>query len=144
MPLQKIGVLMDRDTDLGTVFPSRRQNLFEMLSGKQATVLANTDIYTLSQSVYVWHMWYKRAIENYFPATQFDNLGYPSASAPSVLVDWSYKNLGKISRYDKKHLSEVCFGMSRANYESNCAQFTVNGVNMSEMQLFLLKLVKLI
>lgn len=141
---KKIGVLMDRDMAGGTQFPPRRQNLFAMLSGKAASTLSNSDIYTLSQGVYVWHMWYKRAIENYFPPVQFDNLGFPSATAPAVPADWSYKNLGAVRGYKKHHLPDLSVGMSRAGYESNCSQFAVNGENMSEMQLFLLKLVKLI
>lgn len=141
---KKIGVLMDRDTDSGTVFPTKRQNLFAMLSGKAAAALSNSDIYTLSQGVYVWHMWYKRAIENYFPSVQYDNLGCSSATAPTVPADWSYKNLGAIRGYKKHLLPNLSVGMSRACYEANCSQFVVNGENLSEMQLFLLKLVKLI
>lgn len=141
---KKIAVLMDRDTESSTRMPSARNPFFRMLSGKATGAITNGDIYTLSQNVYVWHMWYKRAIENYFPAAQFDNLGYPSNTAPAAPVDWSYKDLGKISHYKKNHLFDVSVGMSRADYEVNCTRFAVGAENMSEMLLFLLKLVKLI
>ena len=141
---KKIAVLMDRDTEDGSRFPPSRGQLFKLLSGKQYAHLSNNDVYTLSQTDYVWHIWHKRAIENYFPAEQFDNLGFQSNTAPTVPADWSYKDLGKIKRYDKKHLFNVSVGMSRTTYEANCSQFIVGGESMSEMQLFLLKLVKLI
>lgn len=144
---KKIAVLMDRDTDLATQFPDNRHNLMAMLAGKKYSQLSNGDIYTLAQNEYVWHMWYKRAIENYFPKTQFDNLRYDTSTVPATPADWSYKNLGGkggIRGYKKQNLSDLKEGMSRSDYESNCAQFVVGGVSMSEMQLFLLKLVKLI
>ena len=141
---KKIAVLMDRDMDSGTQFPPKRDSLFTLLSGKRQALLTNADVYTLSQTDYIWHLWYKRAIENYFPPAQYDHLNMPSASAPATPVDWSYKDLGKIRHYDKKKLFEVSQGMSRNEYENNCGQFMVDGENMSEMQLLLLKLVKLI
>lgn len=141
---KKIAVLMDRDTDSPTKMPTSRNPFFRLLSGKTVGTVVNGDIYSLSQNVYVWHMWYKRAIENYFPAAQYDNLGYPSNTAPTVPADWSYKDLGKINRYGKSHLFDVSVGMSRSAYEANCTQFAIGGESMSEMQLLLLKLVKLI
>ena len=141
---KKIGVLMDRDTENGNTFPSKRQNLFSMLSGKSATTLTNADIYTLSTGPYVWHMWHKRAIENYFPPLQFDRLGFPSSTAPILPADWSYKELGKITHYKKSRLPELREGMSRSDYENNCSQFPIIGGSVSEIQLLLLKLVKLI
>ena len=147
---KKIAILMDRDTDSGTKLPPSRNALFRFLSGKDSTQLTNKDIYCLSQRIYIWHMWYKRAIENYFPASQFDNLGLQSATAPVAPSDWSYKNLGGKKRgvgirgYKKSRLSDVSYGMSRVDYNTNCSSFNLNGLNVTEMQLFLLKLVKLI
>lgn len=141
---KKIAVLMDRDTVSGTIFPSKRGSLFKFLSGKQFAQLTNEDVYTLSQTDYVWHIWYKRAIENYFPAVQFNNVGCQSHTAPVTPADWSYKNLGKIRHYNKKRLFDISEGMSRASYEANCSKFTVGGISLSEIQLFLLKLIKLI
>lgn len=146
---KKIAVLMDRDTDNGTSFPSRRNSLFSFLAGKDAKAVTNADIYSLHQNEYIWHMWYKRAIENYFPPIQYDNLGMPSVSAPAFPVDWSYKNLSArrgigIRGYDKNRLHDVSIGMSRNDYENHCDVFSVDGQNMTEMQLFLLKLVRLI
>lgn len=141
---KKIAVLMDRDTDTGTQFPSRRTGLLEKLSGKAIGSLTNADVYTLSQNAYIWHIWQKRAIENYFPPNHYDNLGFPSATAPSTPIDWSFKDLGKIRHYSKSDLFSVSVGMSRFDYETICSHFFIGGINLSEMQLFLLKLVKLI
>lgn len=143
----KFCVLMDRDTESCTEFPNERDSLFIYLSGKDKAHLNNSDIYCFTSPAN-WHMWYKRAIENYFPERQYQNIGINTASFPAnVNNDWSYREI-KHGGYKKNKLPQLIPGMNLSDYEQELQQFivNVNGVNkqMSEFELFLLKLVKII
>lgn len=88
-------------------------------------------------------MWYRRAIENYFPKERYEEIGVPIED--EELSD--YINIGKIYKthgYDKSLLPKLAEKMSRSMYERNLKRFNVNDVNMSEFQLLLLKFVKLV
>jgi len=143
----KFCTLIDRDTDTGAL-PANRKNLFAFLSGgKDETTLQDTDIYTLDFGSYIWHIWYKRAIENYFPDRQYMRIGCdPSVVWNSPIADRNCKkaNTAGQGAFSKNKLSDLAIGMSRDDYEEGLQHFIVDGKGMSELQLFLLKLVKII
>lgn len=143
----KFCVLMDRDTESSTDLPDQRDNLFLYLSGKDKSHLTNSDIYNFT-SPFNWHIWYKRAIENYFPETQYQNIGIDTTQFPvGANANWDYREI-KYGGYKKKRLPQLTVGMSRSNYEQELEHFTItiNGEQryMSEFELLLLKLVRII
>lgn len=142
----KICVLFDRDTDNEHSFDGNKNALFQFLCGKKSNEVTDNDIYVLSQSPYIWHMWYKRAIENYFPGKQYSAHGIDTSLFPASALEQDYFKIeaGSASGYDKNKLPKLAEKMSRADYEVNLKRFGVNGDELSEMQLFLLKLVKII
>lgn len=139
----KICMLTDRDTDNNTSYDRNKNVFFEFVCGKDSNTIVEGDIYTTSQSPIIWHMWYFRAIENYFPPKQFIGLGLDPTKAETVPSDWHYKNLSSIPGYKKKNLSQLTKGMSIDDYEDGLQHFPSSG-GPSEMQLFLLKLVRII
>ena len=140
---RKICMLADRDTDDNDSYDSYKNAFFKFVCGKDSSVVTDDDIYTTAQAPYIWHMWYFRAIENYFPPKQFLALGLDPSKAEGVSSDWHYKNLSKIPDYEKKQLSQLTKGMSYDDYEDGLQHFTSAG-GISEMQLFLLKLVRIV
>lgn len=143
----KFCTLMDRDQD-SAILPTDRDGLFRYLSGgKDHESLKDSDIYTLTFHSYIWHLWYKRAIENYFPDTCYIDCGYnPTVIWPSFPADRNYKKIvdkGK-GQFQKKDLPFLPLNMSRNDYETGLQHFNIGGQDMSELQLFLLKLVKII
>jgi hypothetical protein len=89
-------------------------------------------------------MWYKRSIENYFPNASYEAIGVNVAQLPVDRVDRDYYNFSQVNGYKKSHLSSLTYGMKRTDYEKELETFTVNGEQMTELQLLLLKLVKII
>lgn len=60
-------------------------------------------------------------------------------------VDRDYLKISeKIAGYSKDKLPSLTSKMSRKKYESGLKHFYVNGEDLSELQLFLLKLVRII
>lgn len=150
--LLKTCVLFDRDTDDDTYFDGHKNSLFRRFVGKDHTTISDNDIYTLSHDVPVWHMWYKRAIENYIPNEQYVYGGFDISGILTLTnKERDYALLGGngstnplIAGYDKKALPGLIAGLSRSKIERNLKHFNINGEDLSEMQLFLLKLVKTI
>ena len=91
-------------------------------------------------------MWYKRSIENYFPNEAYISAGMdPSLITESgIQRDYVKITSSNISGYDKDKLQLLTCAMSRQQFEDNLKQFNINGENLSEFQLFLLKLVRII
>lgn len=139
----KVCMLADRDTDNSISYDSNKNAFFNFVCGKDNSTVKDTDIYTTSQSPIIWHMWYFRAIENYFPPKQFIGLGLDPTKAEAVPSDWHYKDLSSIPGYEKKNLSQLTKGMSIDDYEDGLQHFP-SPDGPSEMQLFLLKLVRII
>lgn len=141
----KFCVVIDRDAD-GPEYMliQRKDNMLKFLSGKDSAHLEDADVYSLDQPLYNWHMWYKREIENYFPEEHFARVGADLSTEPTVPADRNYKKLSGIRGYSKENLKDLTFGMSREKYETGLKSFYVNQQKVSELQLFLLKLVKLI
>jgi hypothetical protein len=140
----KACIVFDRDTDDATSFDKEKNPLFRFLCGKDSSTLTNNDIYGLNQQGYIWHAWYKRTIENYFPDRQFSNIGVDTSSIPTDSLMRDYYKFGNLPQYDKNKLKDLKEGMSRSDYENGLKHFIVNDEDISELQLFLLKLVKII
>lgn len=143
----KFCTIMDRDQD-SAILPTNRDSLFRYLSdGKDHESLEDSDIYTLTFQGCVWHLWYKRAIENYFPDKCYIACGYnPAVIWPPIPADRNYKKIitEGIGKFQKEDLSCLPLSMSRKDYEIGLQHFNIEGKDISELQLFLLKLVKII
>lgn len=157
----KVCVLFDRDTDSDVGFAKDNSRLFMKLCNKDSQTVDYNDIYKLDFGLgYIWHSWYKRAIENYFPKSEYEKIGLNMNDYPSDKESYDYvkfpiestnewknahrsKNEKKASRYDKGMLSKIGTGMNINNYESSLKIFNVEGINLSEFQLFLLKIAKI-
>ena len=142
----KICTIMDRDTDSATDYDNKKNGLFRLFCNKTSADITESDIYTLNMPNYVWHMWYKRAIENYFPNEQFEARGYDTSQFPADQAQRDYFKIDGNSsqRYSKDKLPTLTQGMSRDKYERGLKHFNVDGTDMSELQLLLLKFVKII
>lgn len=141
----KCCVVFDRDTDDETHYDSNKNRLFERFcDGKNNTTVTDDDIYRVpGEGDYMWHMWYKRAIENYFPANQYTDLGVDVTEA--LVTDYSYYHFedGK-NGYDKTMMARIGTGMSCSDFEDNTKKFQVDGFPMSEMLILLHKIAKII
>lgn len=140
----KFCILSDRDVDGADCYDQKKNPLFQLACGKKSEEMTEEDIYTLDMPNVVWHMWYKRAIENYFPDSQFLAIHADLSSIPPMPADRNYKKLGDMNGYQKRQLPKLVEKMSYTMYESGLKHFYVGGKDMSELQLFLLKLVKII
>lgn len=140
----KICMLADRDTNSATaIMEDNKKGFLAYTCGKDVNTVTDADIYDLNQSPVIWHIWYFRAIENYFPAKQYVAMELDPSQADNEVADWHYKDLSSIPGYEKKNLSKLTKGMSYDDYEDGLQHFPSQG-DKSEMQLFLLKLVRII
>lgn len=141
----KCCAIFDRDTDDAVSFSPKKNSLFHFLCGKKAEQMNDTDVYTLKQpGGWTWHMWYKRAVENYFPKEKYLELGVNVNEAETSAYGYDYYNIGNIHGYQKNMVTDLSHRMSRADFEKKAKHFNVKRVQMSEIQLLLLKFVKLI
>lgn len=148
---QKYCVLMDRDTNGPDKLPEDRKDLLKALSGKEFATLSNKDIDTLN-APHVWHMWHKRAIENYFSLGRYKACGlyYDGLIDDKEKdIDWSYKHIIDVKNkkkpgYHKEDLGKLSKDLKYNDFEKLADKFNVDGILMSEFQLFLLKLVRII
>lgn len=145
----KICALLDSDRDaVDASIPKDKTKLCGFLLGETIQDIVNFDInkiYLLNQPQYVWHMWYKRAIENYFPNSAYNAVGMDTSNVVEECEIRDYLKLSDlIQGYSKDKLSQLTSSMSRNDYEKNLKHFNVNGEELSEIQLFLLKLVRII
>ncbi len=145
--LLKTCIVFDRDTDSAAVYDGNKNALFRRLSGKRHDNITDSDIYHLDPSAPVWHMWHKRAIENYFPDSQYNRIGC-DISAMSGLTpgqrDYFKIDKDSVSGYDKHSLANLIEDCDRDMLESNLKRFTVGGKEYSEIEIFLLKLARTI
>lgn len=141
----KCCAIFDRDTDNAVTFSPRKNSLFKFLCGKDVGQMSDADVYTLTQACgWTWHMWYKRAVENYFPEEKYSDLGVNVGAAVQSAGGYDYFNIGNINGYHKNMVPDLARGMSRTDFERTAKRFNVGGVQMSEIQLLLLKFVKLV
>ncbi|MDE6227078.1 MAG: hypothetical protein K2M63_06135 [Muribaculaceae bacterium] len=150
--LKKTLALFDRDTDDNLHYDGNKNSLFKFFSGKDYTEIKEEDIYTLNQDEPFWHMWYKRAIENYFPDVQYVKAGFDVSGIRGLtLEERDYKLLGGnkthpalIRGYKKDSVKSLVNGLSREQLERSLKKFNIDGMEISEMQLFLLKMVRIL
>lgn len=135
--------LVDRDTNGPNTYDANKAKPYTFLSGKEFNGLTDEDIYSLDQPHYIWHMWYKRAIENYFPVESYRAIGANIEKIPAAEAERDYLKYND-DIYQKKDLPKLTVSMTRSKYEKNLKKFPFNGEQISELQLFLLKLVKII
>ena len=145
----KICVLLDSDCPSENDIPKEKFNLYCFLCGENHKYFTGYDtskIYTLNQPNYIWHMWYKRSIENYFPNEAYVAANMDPSSIKETGKQRDYVKITKynISGYDKNKLQSLTLTMSRKQYEDNLKHFYFNDEELSELQLFLLKLVRII
>lgn len=139
----KICILSDRDAGGAKELDDNKKGLLSFACGKTISTVTDNDIYVLNQSPVIWHIWCFREIENYFPAKQYELIGLDPASCGDKTPDWHYRDLSKIPDYSKNDLPKLIKGMSYDDYEDGLIHFPSQG-GISEMQLFLLKLVRII
>ena len=148
LAMAKTCTLLDRDSDSPADFSERQHSNIEHLSRKPVANITHADIYDLNQPNHRWHMWYWRMVENYFPDRVYKDLGYDiSRIPPTPERHWSkisdcFKGTSKA--FNKPDVGKLGATMARTDYESGLQHFTIEGKDMSELQLFLLKLVKTI
>lgn len=138
--------LFDRDTEDNRTLSHDHKKLFMFLNGgKDHTNTTEEEIYSLYQPDYIWHMWYKRAIENYISDRCYID-GNVEIGMLQNSADRDYFKIESSScrRYDKRNLGSIAQKMDRKWLEENTKTFPFDGSYVSEIQLFLLKLVKII
>ena len=141
---EKVFVIIDRDTDSPRVLKEGNKKLLERLSGKPFRSLNNEDIYSLSQPNHIWHMWYRREIENYFPDSSFNAIGKTLKSGKQPFEKNHYANVEEYYNYKKNNLKKLAEVTDRSAYEKDLQRFIVYGVEVDEIQLLLLKMIKII
>jgi len=144
----KVFVIFDRDTNDNESFDGNKNGLFSFLCGKKANQITDGDIYTLSQTGYIWHCWYKRAIENYIPNHIYEDQRVDVSSIPSTYPERDYFNFTRFEKehhgYNKDMMKDFSAKMSKSDYEEHIKTFFIDGKDVSEMQLLLLKIAKVI
>ena len=145
----KICALLDSDCQSENDIPKEKYKLYCYLCGDKYEDFVGYDlskIYSLNQPNYIWHMWYKRSIENYFPNDSYISAGMDPSLITETGTQRDYVKITNknIIGYDKDKLQRLTHTMSRKKYEDNLKHFNVNGEDLSEIQLFLLKLVRII
>lgn len=149
---KKACVLFDRDTDNSHTFSANNNRLFAFFAGngKNAVNMVDADVYKLDfGGGYIWHMWYKRAIENYFPVEKYDELGMNTASLPTDRDQYDYYHFKEPKTltpgcYQKNMMAEMGKGLNYEYYQKRSNNFTVGGAQYSEMLLFLLKIAQIV
>lgn len=139
--------VFDRDTKNDTYFSDDNDRLFALFAAKDHDSISNNDIYKLNfGDGLVWHMWYKHAIENYFPIEEYEKLGIDMTKAREAedFAYFKFESSAKDGRYHKKHMKEIGKDLHYDDYELNLKKFGVNGVQYSEIQLLLLKIASII
>lgn len=142
----KLVSLFDRDTDDDIAYDGNKNVMFKYFNHDKDYLHVNVnDIYTLCQSPRIWHMWYKRAIENYFPDAQYDNCDVDVTALHACPYRDYYKfDKNTPSGYKKSLLPCLTENLNWNEFDSAQKRFTINGKEMSEFELFLLKMVRTI
>lgn len=156
----KVCILFDRDTDNDACFATDNNPIFRFLCNKEAAQVEESDIYKLDfGNGYVWHSWYKRAIENYFPKIEYGKLGldmtdYPDDDSYNYVkfpieetAQWKRKHKTKPDKqriYQKNMMKDIGVSMTLKDYEKNLKSFDIQGIQLSELQLFLFKLAEIV
>lgn len=165
----KVMLMFDSDKKHPTDFKDEYKNLFEYLKQREISLPPNTnDLKHEPNDLVVWHMLYKRAIENYVPisvikkgltqlsAQQKDNLEQLAATPDDMdfVVYYAPEGLGRMHyiSFGKKKAKEIFPQMFVADFlpdelEARCEHHKVtllNGEVVSEIEQILLKIAKII
>lgn len=118
---------------------------YKFLSKKEGDV-DRKFIDTLNQPHYHWHMWRKRAIENYFPPEKYEMENLDAQLYKSILPPDRFflKVEDHVKGYHKEDLSRIARHMGRNDYESISDSIYIEGNEISEIRLFLLKMIRVI
>lgn len=145
----KVCVVFDRDTNNSDDIDKTKKAVFSALcKGIDINQVNNDMIYRLDyKEEYVWHMWYKRAIENYFPKEQYARKGVDITSFSDQLP-YDYQKFDEKKDYPKGYkksmMRDISQGMSFKFFEENTQSFSIKGEEMSEIMLLLLKIAKIV
>lgn len=146
---KKVCIIFDRDTDSDKVYDERnKRNLLESFTGKVYEDINDDDIYKLDfGNDYVWHMWYKREIENYLPESAYRARGVNidlAISSPNGYDYYRFDHEDKRLNYNKKILQYMGTSLDCDYYNSSTKHFSVDRRDLSEMQLLLLKIAQIV
>lgn len=142
----KVFVNFDRDTNNNHTFDGNKNALFNFFCGKEYNHVTDEDIYTLDFDKYVWHSWYKRAIENYYPDELYNSKGVNTTVLPQNpnQRDYFHFSVKTVPGYEKKYMQDFPQKMSKSDFESTTKEFQIDNIKVSEMRLVLLKIAKII
>lgn len=149
---KKVCVVFDRDENNAERYSSDNNRLFEFFAGegKNSNNIKEEDIYKLDfGDGYIWHMWYKRAIENYFPADKYAEQGMDISVLPTNQDDYYYypfkePNPHTPHCYKKTMVKEMGKGLSHEYYLQTTKSFEIGGGKYNEMLLLMLKIAKIV
>lgn len=149
---RKVCVIFDRDTDNDQYFTPNNNRLYELFAGpdKNAGNLTNDDIYKLDfGNGYIWHQWYKRAIENYYPAEKYAEQGMDISILPTDPKEYDYYHFKEPEHpiphgYKKTMMRGMGKGMSIDSYRERTRTFDIDGGKYDEMLLLMLKIAKIV
>lgn len=131
--------LLDRDSAgpglFSTTNTSVRNNV-RHLCGKELENVGDADIYSLDQHPHIWHIWYRRRIENYIPDSRLPEKY--RIENPDGMDHW------REIKVPKRDIADYFKGLKRKDFEEGQQHFDINGITVSELQLLLLKLVRII
>ena len=147
-------IVFDRDTESATKYDPNQNTLLNRLCGKKSDQVTEQDVYTLDQHPYIWHVWYKRAIENYFTDEQYKKCGVDMRNFQYLSSDMAkrdYYDLGtelKSVGYHKSQMTQIAISMTREDFERGLHTFDIEiggeTCKVSELQLLLLKIARII
>ena len=146
---KKVCIIFDRDTDSDKVYDEKNKgSLLERLTGKAYKDINDDDIYKLDfGDSYVWHMLYKREIENYLPESAYRAWGVNidlAINSPNGYDYYRFDHNDKQLNYEKKLLQHMGTSLDCDYFNKTTKQFTVGGRSLREMQLLLLKIAKIV
>ena len=149
---KKVCVIFDRDTDDSQHYSPSNNRLFELFAGagKNSNNLTEQDVYKLNfGSGYIWHMWYKRAIENYFPAEKYEAQGMDIRELPTERDEYDYYHFKEPKTqvpncYKKTMVKELGKDLNYQYYQQTTKSFDVDGGRYNEMLLLMLKIAKIV
>ena len=142
---KKVCLVFDRDTDDDVTYDHEKKNLFVLLAKKDHTQMGEDDINKLTyDGAYIWHMLWKREIENYFPIDKYEEQGVDVTAARACDNYSYYKFKNGEKGYDKKMMEHISDGMTMQDFENSCRTFIFYNSTYSEFCLLLLKIAKIV
>ncbi len=148
--------IIDRDTNSFNNIPNDKNIVFHFLQGSTGE-MTNDDIYSLKQQRFYWHLWAYREIENYIPKQKFKDHGCNVVVLSDDVENYHYekikhdpkktghgaKKIDYVGGYYKSEIGEIAKSMTYQDWESAAPKFTVDGKEMSEIELLLRKIAKI-